>query len=181
MLSKIAMFLESGTKWLANRGNTTYLIALASFAMSLLAVLRSFITGRESYRIEVIDYAFRSSRDIQLLICITNKSENSLSIIDIAVFGTTCELYPKKILGTPGKWYFRHTAQFPLCIPAHGCQLLYLEFLDGNFQAGQLAPGKRIDFEIRSTRKQVRKTVILGNESHYLRTRNRTPELQIQD
>lgn len=181
MSSKISTFLAKAAAWLANRDNITYLIALAGFSMSLITALRNFITSREAYSIEVIDYAFRSPRDIQLLICMTNKSENSLSVIDISVFGTTCELYPKKILGKPENWYFRHTAPFPLCIPAHGCQMLYLEFLDGNFQAGQLAPGKRVDLEIRSTRKQVRKTVILGNESHYLHTRNRTPELQTQD
>ena len=160
--------------WFCVQDNITFLIAVAGFIMSLITTVRNAFNARESYSIEVIDYAFRDSHNVQFLICITNRSDSALSIIDIKVFETICELYPKKIYGEPENWNFRHTANFPLCIPAHGCQHAYLEFLDGSFQADRLGPGKTVRFEIRSTRRQVRKNVTLGNESHYLHTRNQT-------
>lgn len=167
--------------WFSNRDNITFLIAIIGFAMSIYSVIRNAIRSAESYTIEVTDYAYRRAEVIQFLVCISNLSDEPLSITEISVFGTTCELYPKMIYGKPENWNFRHTAEFPVCIPAHGCQYAFLEFLGENFRAEQLTPESKVCFEIRSTRKRVQKTVVLGNESHYLHAKKQPQCVQAPD
>ena len=156
---------------LLQQDTITFLIAVVSFIVSIGSSIVSAFKSRESYTVEVIDYAYRNSEVIQFLICITNNSNTPLSVIDISVFGTVCELYPKKIWGNPGEWNFRHTSEFPVAISAHSCRNLYLEFCGENFESWRLAPGIETNFEIRSTRKLVQKSVSLGKTSHYLHTR----------
>lgn len=156
------------------RDDVTFWIAVAGFGISVYTLVSSWIKSRENYRIELIDYAYRRKDVIQFLICISNNSDSPLTIVDISVFGVICELEPKSIWGDPGQWDFRHTPDFPLCIPAHSSQYAYLEFVDDNYGFPKLAPGKTVMFEIHSTDLRVQKTVTLGNESHYLHTRGKS-------
>lgn len=160
--------------WFLKQDNITFLIAVIGFAMSVCNALRNWFRTMERYRFEVIDYAFRRKDVIQFLICISNNSDSPLTIVDISVFGVICELEPKSIWGDPGQWNFRHTPDFPLCIPAHSSQYAYLEFVDDNYGFPKLVPGKTVMFEIRSTDLRAQKTVTLGNESHYLHTRGKS-------
>lgn len=146
-------------------------IAVASFTMSTLSIVLAYIKGRESYTFDVIDYAWRNNRVIQFLISISNRSDNPLTITDITFDKTVCELVPKAIRGDVGAWNFQTTPHFPLCIPAHGCQYAYLEFVGGPFPQNLLDQGKVVTFQIRTTRMQGQKIVSLGRISHYLHMR----------
>ena len=157
--------------FLSQQSNVTFLIAVVSFILSTGHIVVSVLSGKESYKLEVVDYAYRDKNVIQFLVCIANRSNSPLSIISISAFETTRELFPKMIYGKPENWNFRHTVEFPICIPAHGCQYAYLEFCGDNFQAELLTPDSKVAFEIRSTRKQVRKIALLPKQSCYLHAR----------
>lgn len=166
--------------WFLDIDNLTFLMAALGFIYSIYDFIATRIKSKESYNVAVIDYAERWSNTLQFLICITNKSSEPLSIADISVFETSCELKPKAIYGNPEKWNFQHTPDFPLCIDSHGCSYAYLEFVGEGLGHKQLGPGTAVSFEIHSTRKLVRKTVTLGPRSHYLHSREQSPAPQSQ-
>lgn len=146
-------------------------IALLSLFLSVGQIVVSVIRSRESYSVDVVDYKQPLSAIVQVLMVIENKSGRALTITEIMLEGVPCELEPKKIRGNEGKFGFCHTLEFPLCIPPHGCMYCYLEFLDiagSTFPRIELSPGRGLNFEIRSTRRSVRKTVTLKDKSHYL-------------
>lgn len=149
--------------------NITFLIAVISFCLSVFSLIKSAIQNRESYEIKLIDYATRKKDIVQFMVVILNYSANPLSIVSFSAGETTCELVSKAIRGYPENWNFRSTPNFPVCIPAHGCQYAYLEFV--GYQGIPLAPGTKLTFEIRSTHQRRSKTVLLGDTSHYLHTR----------
>lgn len=148
--------------------NWELVIAIISLIVSCSVLISNGIKSRERYNISVVDYAFRRSDILQLLIVITNCSDSPLTIKSIFCGESICELEPKKIRGLPGNFGFVSTPQFPLCIPAHGCQYAYLEFL--NYRHTPPVPGTSLTLEIHSTLKPARKTVLLGDISHYLHT-----------
>lgn len=156
--------------------NWELIIAFVSLGISCFTWISSNINSREKYDISVIDYAKRPNNIFQILIVITNCSDNPLTIKSIYCEKTICELEPKMIRGYPGKFGFVSTPQFPLCIPAHGCQYAYLEFL--NFQHTSPVPGTTLNLEIHSTLKLVSKTVLLGDISHYLHTKEQLRSFQ---
>lgn len=90
--------------------------------MSLLP--RTYIKERESYSMDIIDYrAFCT--ESQFLLCFSNTSTCPLTIIDIRYDGLICLLEPKAIETKLDGTIVRASAQFPLCIPAHGAQYTY--------------------------------------------------------
>lgn len=149
--------------------NWELIIAIISLIVSCSVLISNKINSREKYSISVIDYAMRTNDIMQLLIVITNLSESPLTIKYVTCGETMCELEPRKIHGVPGKLNFASSARFPLCIPAHGCKYAYLEFQ--NYQHTPLAAGVNLTLEIHSTLKPERKTVLLGDISHYLHTK----------
>ena len=161
--------------WILNIDNLTFLMAAIGFVYSIYDFIATRISAKESYQITVVDYATRWDNVLQVLVCITNQSSEPLSIAEISVFGTVCELRPKAIFGLPGNWNFQHTAEFPLCIDRQGCTYAYLEFVGEGLGHKQLNPGTTVNFQIHSTRRQARKTVILGPRSHYLHSREQSP------
>ena len=158
-------------KWFFDIDNLTFLMAMLGFIYAVLDIAVSWLRSRESYKLSVIDYEHRNPDVAQFLIAITNKSNNPLVISGISVFGTTCELLPKAIRGTPEKWNFQHTAEFPICVEAHGCCYAFLEHVSPGIGQNPLDPGITVTFQIRSTRKLARKKITLGNRSHYLHKR----------
>lgn len=163
------IFLISSTQ--ITRADVTFWIAVGGFMLSVYNAMSKWLSSREHYRLELIDYAYRSKNVVQFLVCVSNLSAAPLTLTEISVFGTPCELFPKKIYGKPGNWGFRHTAEFPLCIPARSSQFFYLEFVDHHNGFPSLSPGKTVIFETRSTFRRIQKTALLSNESHYLHTR----------
>lgn len=156
---------------LITRADVTFWIAVGGFALSVFNAASKWINSHESYRLELIDYAYRSQNVVQFLICVSNLSASPLTLTEISVFGIICERMPKKIYGKPGEWNFRHTAEFPLCIPARSSKFYYLEFVDRHNGFPTLSPEKTVIFETRSTFQRKQKTVLLSSESHYLHTR----------
>lgn len=143
-------------------------LSIIGFILSAVITIYTWQKSRECYQISVIDYEVRHSV-LQLLITVSNRSSNPLVIHTISCDGTDCELEPKPIRGKPDSFGFAATPRFPLCIEAHGCQYAYLEFVD--YPHTSPTPGTNLTLEIHSTRKQVRKTLLLGDKSHYLHTR----------
>ena len=143
-------------------------ISGVGLALSLFLAVRGGIQSREAYSVAVVDYKQPAAGIVQLLICIVNRSASPLAVVSVSLCGAECELFPKRIRGTPGSFDFRHTADFPLCIPSRGCRYAYLEFLHCPLPPAALAPGKTLPLEIRTTRRRGRKTVRLGSQSRYL-------------
>ena len=148
--------------------NWELIIAIISLIVSCSVLISSKIKSREKYTISVVDYALRRRDILQLLVVITNCSDSPLTIKSIFCHESICELEPKMIRGLPDKFGFVSTPRFPLCIPAHGCQYAYLEFL--NYRHTPPVPGTSLTLEIHSTLKPVQKTALLGDISHYLHT-----------
>lgn len=132
--------------------------------MSLLP--RTYIKERESYSMDIIDYrAFCT--ESQFLLCFSNTSTCPLTIIDIRYDGLICLLEPKAIetrRGVP----VRMTAEFPLCIPAHGAQYTYVLFPGAGVPHKQLTPGTVVNFQIQTTQSLSQRTVILSHTGYYL-------------
>lgn len=145
------------------------ILGILGFILSASLTAYSLFKSRENYSISVIDYANRAKDVTQFLIIITNNSSNPLAISSIIYEGTDCELEPKKIRGQVGCWGFVSTPRFPVCISAHGCQYVYLEFVDVPYIP--LSRGTAVTFQIQSTRTLADKIVILGDISHYLHSR----------
>lgn len=148
-------------------GYVTFGIAVAGFTMSLGTWLRSLWRSREKFAASVIDYGEHLNA-MQLLVSVTNFSDNVLVITSISCRGRTCELEPKLIRGDP-KSPKAETPRFPVTIPAQNSENLYLEFV--NLRHIGLTAGEALTLEVQTIRKQVRKTVLLGNKLHYLNTR----------
>ncbi len=144
------------------------ILSIIGFILSAGITIHTWRKSRECYHISVIDYEVHHSV-FQLLIAISNCSSNPLVIHTISCGGIDCELEPKPIRGKPGSFGFEATPRFPLCIEAYGCHYAYLEFVD--YPHTSPTPGTNLTLEIHSTRKQVQKTLLLGDKSHYLHTR----------
>lgn len=152
------------------------IISCISLFVSIYVLISTHLKSCEKYEISIVDYSFRFGYVLQLLVVFTNHSDSPLTIKSVFCDGTICELEPKKIRGNPGSFGFVSTPQFPLCIPAHGCQYAYLEFLSHQYTAP--VPGTTLNLEICSTRKSVQKTVLLGGISHYLHTKSQFQAFQ---
>lgn len=149
--------------------NFELLFSFAILSISAFILISNWISNIEKYEVYVIDYKLINPGIFQMLIGITNRSSSPLIIKSVSCDESICELEPKKIRGNPGGFGFVSTPRFPVCIPSHGCDYFYLEFL--NFRNTQISRGTVLSLEICSTRKSERKTVTLGDISRYLHTR----------
>ena len=149
--------------------NWELIIAFISLFLSVFAIISNALRSKGKYNVSIIDYKFIDPDILQLLIGLTNQSDSPLIIKSISCNGFDCELEPKQIKGIQGKFGFFATPNFPVCIPSHGCQYAYLEFL--NYKHIAPSYGTTLTLEICSTRHSVRKNLLLGHISHYLRTR----------
>lgn len=142
------------------------IISVLSLGLSIVLAARTYIKERESYSMDIIDYrAFCT--ESQFLLCFSNTSTCPLTIIDIRYDGLICLLEPKAIetrRGVP----VRMTAEFPLCIPAHGAQYTYVLFPDAGVQHKPLTPGTVVNFQIQTTRSLSQRTVTLSHTGYYL-------------
>ncbi len=151
------------------------------FLLSSWLAISAACRNRERYTIHVIDYTVVNQLEtVQFLLCITNESGRALTITEIEYRGVCCELEPKKIRGALGTIGFQATPDFPLCIPAHSAQYVYLEFVSESLAHTALYPGTTVNFQIRSTLRRVQKSELLGDISHYLHTREQQKLHQIQ-
>ena len=141
------------------------IVGVLGFCLSLFLVVREYAKQRENYRIEIVDYSTPLSTCL-FLVCIENLASVPLVITEIVYDGARCELVPRRISTTASHDNPTFTPQFPLSVPAGGASYCYIEFLHET--RSPLDPGKAVTFQIRTTRKLERKTVVLGSTSHYL-------------
>lgn len=137
-----------------------------SLALSIGLAVWTYTKERESYSVDIIDYRAFQTESLFLL-CISNPSSCPLIITNIKYDGFACLLEPKPFetrRGVP----VRATADFPLCIPAHGAQYAYVLFPDAGGQHKQLNPGIVVNFQIRTTQSLSQRTVTLSHTGYYL-------------
>lgn len=143
------------------------IISVFSLGLSIALAVRTYVKERESYSIDVIDYrAFHT--ESQFLLCFSNTSSCPLTIIDIKYDGLICLLEPRAIETKRDGTIVRASAQFPLCIPAHGAQYAYVLFPDTGVQHKQLNSGTVVNFQIQTTRSLSQRTVTLSHTGYYL-------------
>lgn len=165
----MSRLLASSPSW---AGALFSLLADAAGVIALLLSVGTIVChalrGRAAFDVDVIDYAdFGAST--RFLLAIRNRSYQPLVITSMVYNATLCELEPKMIRGCPDQWNFRATSRFPLCIPPRSASADYIEFLTHSHIP--LAPGTTLTLEIHTISGRVRKTLSLGNKSHYLHTR----------
>ena len=138
------------------------------FLLSLTKWIYDAIKNRENYGIHMVTMSPVTHNSIRFFICIENKSSAPLTIVSISCKGYECDLLPKPIKGHPSDWDFQHTDQFPLCIPAHGAIYSYLEFSKLNAEFVQPKIGDPVLFEIQTTRRVSKRSVLTNIRSGYL-------------
>lgn len=144
------------------------ILGIIAFVVSAAIATYTYIKSLEHYEVHIIDYELRRT-SLQLFIMVVNKSTNPLVIRSISCGGIDCELEPKLIRGGEKSLFRAITPLFPLGLEALGCQQAYLEFV--GYPHNPPTPGTTLTLQICSTRKSEQKTVLLGEQSHYLHTR----------
>lgn len=164
---------ETAIQWFKGTFDFSAAIASLSLALSVGQIAFSLLRGRESYRLDVVDYKKSGPDIVQLLVVIENRSKSPLTISEIRCMQVPCELEPKRIRSTYLPDQFQMTASFALCIAPRSCNYYYLEFVDisfSNFPNIELCRGTVLNLEILSTRSRARKDSVLRDQSHYLHT-----------
>ena len=148
-----------------NFENLVDLAGILGFILSLWLAIYGWLRRREKFQIHVVDYAdFGGST--RFFWIIQNDSSCPLVIREVYFDGVVCELCPKKIRGEPGAWNGVTTPSFPIRVPPHDAEAVYLEFV--GCEHSPLAAGTLVSFQIQTTSQSGLKTVLLGNKSHYL-------------
>lgn len=150
----------------------TFGIAIAGFFMSLTTWIREFWMRRNRIEVSVLDYSWPLGT-VHLFVLLQNKSTLPASVAKISVKldgkWFDCELDPKKIKEIPGAGLIT-SPLFPLAVPPQSFLSAYLEFL--NAPDMQLSPGKKIAFQVHTSRGIVTRSATLGNKGHYLNKRS---------
>ncbi len=162
-MENIQCFLEQ----YLTRENITFLLALLGSIGTVLQAFFHFLSTRKKLKIEILDS--ETIWDVmQFFIYIQNQSHSSICISSISIRYDKkeiyCELVPKKIRGK-GDELIR-TPMFPLNISPLQGGMYFLEFV--YCPKISLDPGKILDFVIHTNRGPLKKSVTLGDKSHYL-------------
>ena len=156
---------------LINKENITFALSIFGATGTILTWVISTIKHRKNIKLSVIDY--NSWKNInQFFITIQNKSHSKISISSIQIVHNKqlicCELEPK-IIKSRTNAPATYTPQFPLNINGMEGFSVYLEFI--NCQDMLLTHGKTVDFQVYTNRGQIKKSIILGDISHYLHSK----------
>lgn len=150
----------------------TFVIAVAGFIMSAATWFREIWLRGNHLTISVLDYSWPLNT-VQFLVLIQNSSTLPASISKISAHldgqRFDCEIEPKKIKTTSASGLIT-TPHFPIAVAPLSFYSAYLEFVDAPDM--QLSPGKKVVFEIHTSRGMVRKSVVLGDKGHYLHSRS---------
>lgn len=150
-----------------------FIIAVASFLMSLATWVRELVLYRNRVDLEIIDYT--QYRDIlQFFLRFRNKSSLPAYIAKISVSSDKnqwydCELEPKRIKKTLSG-YEVMTPRTPINLPPTSFSADYFEFL--GCQGISLDPGKPMFFQIHTSRGKLTKSLILAEPGHYLHSKS---------
>ena len=145
--------------------NLANIAAVFGFGLSVINAVSMAASSMQRFKIRVIDYD-DTGVSVRFMLCIDNRSARPLTITGVTFRKVLCELEPKKIRNAPESWNFVATPRFPIRVSARSSVAVYLEFV--GCARNQLHQRKAVTFQIRTTFRQVRKTVLLGSKSHYL-------------
>lgn len=142
-----------------------------TFAMALVGFIGTVFTwflNRRNIQITIFDHITCIGTVAQFFMHIQNQSFSPICISSMSLIHNgnkiECELLPKKIRSSGSDLIT--TPMFPINLsPRQGC-LNFYEFI--NCQDISLVPGKKVDFVIYTNRGPIKKTVTLGEISHYL-------------
>lgn len=150
----------------------TFGIAVAGFIMSAATWLRELWMRGNRLTVSVLDYSWPLNT-VHFFVLLQNNSTlpASISKISVRLDGASfdCELEPKKIKEIPAAGLIT-TPHFPISVAPISFYSAYLEFVGAPDM--RLSPGKRVDFEIHTSRGTVSQSVVLGNKGHYLHSRS---------
>ena len=153
------------------RDNITFLIAVLSFFMSSLSILIQFVNSRRKINFDILDHVYVPIHQVNQVFCLLqNNSSAAITITSISIHfekNYYCELFPKLIRKTPSATL--KTPSFPIHLSAHEGIYCFLEFVYCG--ENQLAPGKKVDFQIYTNRGAVKKSVTLCETQYYLHMR----------
>jgi len=140
------------------------IISLLAFIMSTTSWVLTFVQRRIKIFFQVIDYC-QHNNACQFYVMIQNNSSLPLSIPYICINDKMCQLEPVVVRIENHTEKFS-TPQFPLNIAPKAGVNAYLEFRGcGGISLGE---GKNLDFQIHTNYRQLRKSVSLGEKSHYV-------------
>lgn len=144
--------------------------AILGFALSTSILLFGLFRNRENFTLDVIDYSDFGGL-ARFFVCIINYSHKPLVITTMSFDGAECELEPRTLRGEVGSPKSAETACFPISIPAREAQMVYIAF--PRRQHTRLSSGTTVTFQIRTIRRRVQKSVLLGNTAHYLHSKDK--------
>lgn len=143
---------------------------VAGLVLSLWLALSNWWRSRESFRVRVVDYADFGGT-VRFLLYVENLSRSPLVVLNVVYLGTTCELEPRKIRGTPPSWDSAVSPRFPVHISPRDAGLFYTEFAAR--PCTPLEVGTTATLQIQTIRRTVPRTVVLGPKAGYLNKRSR--------
>lgn len=152
--------------------NVYNLFAILGLILSASLWIYNRYQHRIALKIEIKDYVKALGHVIQFFLYIQNESDSPITISGMALTYKNekffCELLPKKIRGT--KDSLIKTPMFPINLAPQQGVLLPFEFL--NCQDIELTPDKKVDFEIYTNRKLLKKSLTLDQPGYLLHIRH---------
>ena len=150
--------------------NITFILSVAGSLLGVINFIHTFISNRKNIDIKILDYT-QINHVVQFFLYIQNQSASQICISSISIHHEGkhifCELIPKKIRKTNDTLIC--TPMFPLNLaPLCGYQYFF-EFLD--CPNNLVAPEKTVEVVIHTNRGPIKKSVNLGDKSHYLHIR----------
>ena len=147
--------------------NITFLLALLGSIGTVIQAFLHSLSTRNKINFKIDDY--RSVQKVfQFFIHVQNQSRSPICISSISICYDKneiyCELIPKKIRGKDES--LMCTPMFPLNLAPLQGGLYFFEFI--NCPKTSLVSGKTFDFVIYTNRGPIKKSVTLGEQSHYL-------------
>ena len=144
------------------------IISILAFFMSLTTWIVTFITHRMHVSVEVKDFAKRN-HVVQFYLYIQNNSATPFTVSGISIVSGSrkypCEYLPK-LIRTQNDRVIIETPYLPVNFSSHQGQCFAFEFL--NCQDISLAPGKKVDLEIYTNQKTLKKSLLLPQQDKIL-------------
>lgn len=149
-------------------------LSILAFIMTSISYILAIYNKSIRLSVSVKDYAKKFLDIVQLYLMFQNNSSKPITVSGISIIDNGaehhCELVPKLIM-TIRDDVVRSTPQFPINLGPYQGLLLPFEFL--NCPNIELAPDKKVELRIYTNLKPLTKSVVLGKQLYYLRTKKK--------
>ena len=155
---------------LLTKDNITFVLSVIGSLLGVINFVYTIFSNRKHIDLDVLDHT-QINNVVQFFLYIQNQSASQICISSISINhdekSYICELIPKKIRGT--KENLMCTPMFPLNLAPQCGYQYFFEFL--NCPNNLVVPGNTVEFVIHTNRGPIKKSVTLGDKSHYLHIR----------